>query len=57
MSEKKRQKKDGERKDKQNKAMHEAVAERKEQPAEPQSERGNSDITEPGTGTTDNPRS
>lgn len=57
MSEKKRQKKDGQRKDKQNKAMHEAVEERRQQGgAQPEGRDTASTRDEPGTGATDNPR-
>jgi len=52
MSEKKRQKKDGQRKDKKNKAMHDAENEREQQATSPQAARDVSNLTdtEPGAG-------
>lgn len=52
MSEKKRQKKDGQRKDKKNKAMHDSENERRQQASPPQPARDASNLTdtEPGAG-------
>ena len=52
MSEKKRQKKDGQRKDKKNKAMHDSENEREQQASAPQAARDVSNLTdtEPGAG-------
>ncbi len=55
MSEKKRQKKDGERKDKQNEAMHDAVNDRKQRSAS-QDARDAANRTDTGHGATDNAR-
>lgn len=57
MSEKKRQKKDGERKDKKNEAMRDSVSARKPEGQAPQGGRpSNSTMDEPGTGATDSAR-
>jgi hypothetical protein len=57
MSEKKRQKKDGERKDKNNQAMRDAVGTRTPKGQAPQGGRPNNSTTdEPGAGATDNAR-
>ena len=52
MSEKKRQKKDGERKDKKNKAMHDSENDREQRASAPQAARAVSNLTdtEPGPG-------
>lgn len=52
MSEKKRQKKDGQRKDKKNKAMHDSENDREQRASAPQSARDVSNLTdtEPGAG-------
>jgi hypothetical protein len=52
MSEKKRQKKDGQRKDKKNKAMHDSENEREQRADPPQAARDASNLTdtEPGPG-------
>jgi hypothetical protein len=52
MSEKKRQKKDGQRKDKKNKAMHDSENDREQQASSPQAARDASNLTdtEPGAG-------
>lgn len=56
MSEKKRQKKDGQRKDKKNQAMRDAVSERQQQADSQQDASNASNLSESGRGTTDNPR-
>ncbi|MBD0327233.1 MAG: hypothetical protein ICV68_12425 [Pyrinomonadaceae bacterium] len=55
MSEKKRQKKDGQRKDKKNEAMHDAVEER-QQAGEPQPTKKATNPAEAGLGATDSAR-
>lgn len=54
MSEKKRQKKDGGRKDKKNQAMRDAVSERQDESSEAATRTTN--LREQGKGSTDNPR-
>lgn len=54
MSEKKRQKKDGERKDKKNQAMRDAVSERQDESSEGATRTTN--LRGQGKGSTDNPR-
>ncbi|HEX8174857.1 MAG TPA: hypothetical protein VF543_07045 [Pyrinomonadaceae bacterium] len=56
MSEKKRQKKDGQRKDKKNQAMREAVSEREQQAGSQQDAGDASNLNESGLGATDNAR-
>lgn len=56
MSDKKRQKKDGQRKDKKNQAMREAVNEREQQASSQQEAENATNLDESGLGTTDNAR-
>jgi hypothetical protein len=56
MSEKKRQKKDGERKDKKNQAMRDSVSERHQQAGSPQATDDDRNLRESGTGATDRAR-